>query len=326
MQYKKLAFMITDRCNASCAFCGLSCSSKKHRVMSWELAKHLLDQAARLEFQRVSLSGGEPLLYPDLVIQILSYARELGIPERTIASNGFWGGWSEEKCEKIITDLKENVTHISLSHDAFHAEYVNTDDVLRLAVMLDRNEISTSIHVADVHGEKGAAAFLSSVGGKAMNQEYTLYPLSPYGRAKTLPKEIFIREYDWQETGCFPDGHIVVDPDGICYPCCSPGIFEAGFIIGDASKTPLAEILKGRIPTRYMSVLRHPSCFNQFLHFAREELHIEFPDKVSCGCDICTIIFSQPEILNRVKDYLEKEYKSLMMEKLLSQEADAIWS
>ncbi len=78
--------MITDRCNASCAFCGLSCSPKNHRVMSWELAKNLLDQAARLGFQRVSLSGGEPLLYPELVIQILSYARELGIPERTIAS------------------------------------------------------------------------------------------------------------------------------------------------------------------------------------------------------------------------------------------------
>ena len=111
--------MLTDKCTAECRFCGLGCSPRNNCVMTLEKAKDLIDQMKGMgSFTRLGISGGEPFIYPELVIEILEYAKEVGIEERTVATNGFWGGWSVEKIDDMLYKLEKVVTSMAFSHDA----------------------------------------------------------------------------------------------------------------------------------------------------------------------------------------------------------------
>lgn len=316
MVYRGLTLMLTNRCNASCAFCGLRCGPSGDQVMSLSLGRRLIDEAAALGFERVGVTGGEPFLVPNLMFELLEYAKEVGIPKRTVATNGFWGSWSEEKLEEAAERLKACVTHVSVSHDAFHAEYVPTESVFRAADALAEKKIECSIHVADVYGEKGAGPFMASLAERGMYRVFSVYPLAPYGRAEDLPREIFIRSESWDTTSCNTCGILAVSPDGTLFPCCSLGSQDMKLCLGNVNTSSLSGLLAGTREMQVMNVLSDPESFRDFMRYAKEELGIELPEKVSCGCDLCYLVFRQAGIMERIQAYMERAYGNLLLKAL----------
>ena len=64
-----LFFELTDRCNLHCRHCGSSCTSYGSHYLPYEIIeKVLLSVANRYDAKKimVNLTGGEPLLYPNL--------------------------------------------------------------------------------------------------------------------------------------------------------------------------------------------------------------------------------------------------------------------
>jgi len=323
MIYRQLALMLTDRCTAACRFCGVRCSPANKGVISTELAHRVIDEVKALgTFDRIGLSGGEVFLYPELVRDVLAYAKEAGLSRRTVATNGFWGGWSDERQDAVLSELKGLVTEVAFSHDAFHAEYVKTEHLWRAIRALERHDIPCTIHVADVYGEMGAGEFLASRGLDVFYKHYKLYPLAALGNAETLPEEIFVREQDWDKTWCYPDSILSVSWNGDVYPCCCPGIFSTGFKLGNLNDTPLHEIVAGSPGMRFINVMTVPERFVRLLRYAKETLGVALPEKTVNGCELCYMIFRQPGMMEKLKPFIEKEYGELVMERLLGGEVE----
>jgi MoaA/NifB/PqqE/SkfB family radical SAM enzyme len=59
--------------------------------------KRIIDAAAQRNIQSISFTGGEPLLFPDDLVELIGYARQAGIPMIRTGTNGFIFRNSDEK-------------------------------------------------------------------------------------------------------------------------------------------------------------------------------------------------------------------------------------
>jgi hypothetical protein len=207
------------------------------------LAKDLIDQALSMGFCRITLAGGEPFLLPDLVRELLEYARDKGIEERCIVTNGSWGAWSDGRIEDGVRELKGLLTHMVLTFDSFHAEHVGADIFWRAVRIVDSMPVQAVIAVADVRGDRGAGAFLATLDDDAIGRSYLVYPLPPEGRAKDLPSDCFVEELSVVGLGAVSRKTLFVNWDGNIYPTYHPGIPCMSSRLGDAALNPLAQIL-----------------------------------------------------------------------------------
>ena len=77
---------ITDKCNLSCSYCCRECSPKKGHYLDVKVIDELLNGALRLGAKTIAVSGGEPLLHPELN-EIVSLTHNYGCAN-TILTNG----------------------------------------------------------------------------------------------------------------------------------------------------------------------------------------------------------------------------------------------
>ncbi len=99
----------TRRCNLNCKFCGASAEKYQDELTKDKLFK-IINESAQIGVRTFSVTGGEPLLRPDL-LEILNYANQKGL-KTSIASNGFLIN------KKMANQIKEaGVTSIQLSLD-----------------------------------------------------------------------------------------------------------------------------------------------------------------------------------------------------------------
>ncbi len=85
--YETLVVDVTYRCNSPCAYCRWGSSHTERRAdrnLEEVMVPH--ESLRALGTRRVVLSGGEPLLFPDLA-QVLAYYSAV-VPERVVISNG----------------------------------------------------------------------------------------------------------------------------------------------------------------------------------------------------------------------------------------------
>jgi MoaA/NifB/PqqE/SkfB family radical SAM enzyme len=75
-----------DRCNLTCAHCYSSSSPAGTRTVDAARLLQFVEDSARMGYDHLSLSGGEPLLYPAL-IQLTNQARRVGM-RVSVATNG----------------------------------------------------------------------------------------------------------------------------------------------------------------------------------------------------------------------------------------------
>ena len=86
----QLVIQMTDRCNARCPQCGMRVTESFARTsLDAGLIRRLIDAAAENNFQAVSFTGGEPLLFKDRLIDLIRYAGQAGIPYIRTGTNGF---------------------------------------------------------------------------------------------------------------------------------------------------------------------------------------------------------------------------------------------
>lgn len=76
---KDLCFEIIQRCPNNCIFCSSNSDYTKNNIIDFPTIKRTIDfLLANGGIKEISLSGGEPLLHPN-IIQIISYCHHLGI-------------------------------------------------------------------------------------------------------------------------------------------------------------------------------------------------------------------------------------------------------
>ena len=134
--WRYAGLMMTYRCPAACEFCYYNCSPEKGGLMAVETAISAWESLRMLagESAKVHITGGEPFLYFDRVLEILyeGQKRKLGGPD-SIETNGYWAT-DRKIIEKRLRLLDgAGLERLKISWDPFHAEYVDIECVRRLA-------------------------------------------------------------------------------------------------------------------------------------------------------------------------------------------------
>lgn len=114
MTYLRLS--VTDRCNFRCTYCSPASWGGKKDLLSPEEFERIVSVFARMGIRRVRLTGGEPLIRPD----ILEVARRIsavpGVERVAITSNA-------SHLERLAVPLREaGVSQLNLSLDTLSAE------------------------------------------------------------------------------------------------------------------------------------------------------------------------------------------------------------
>jgi hypothetical protein len=94
----QLVIQFTNHCNATCPQCGMRVTNKieRKRIPVREIKK-IIDAAVRRNIQSISFTGGEPLLFPDDLVEMIRYANQAGIPMIRTGTNGFIFKNSDER-------------------------------------------------------------------------------------------------------------------------------------------------------------------------------------------------------------------------------------
>jgi organic radical activating enzyme len=124
MNITSLGLHVTDRCNARCLHCAFGCGPDLKGCMGLEEAKRYVSEAKALDAEIVCITGGEPMLYPDLVKKIISKCSRLSFPEIWLFTNCFWAH-DVSKVRATVEKLRSlGLTKMFTSMDFFHQSYI----------------------------------------------------------------------------------------------------------------------------------------------------------------------------------------------------------
>ena len=134
--WRHAGIMVTYKCNCSCEFCYYNCSPEKGGLMPidtaisvWQSLKSLAGDTAK-----VHITGGEPFLYWDHLVDILTQSQKQNLgPVDIIETNGFWATDEKTITHRLRTLDQLNMHQLKISCDPFHQEHVDIEDVRRLA-------------------------------------------------------------------------------------------------------------------------------------------------------------------------------------------------
>ncbi len=89
-QINYLRISVTDRCNLSCIYCsaGLIPHLSHNDILRYEEIQHIVHIAASMGINKVRITGGEPLLRPDLSKLVWMLSQIEGIDDISLTSNG----------------------------------------------------------------------------------------------------------------------------------------------------------------------------------------------------------------------------------------------
>ena len=307
MEYNSCGILLTENCNARCKMC---CDSRG-RVVGKTLTKKELDLILSNireceSINIVGVTGGEPMLYPDLIEYIFNYdfGREVGF---TIKSNGFWGR-DKEKARAFICKYKSKLRNLSFSYDEFHKEYIDLEYILNIVRIADELEVNTEIVGCFLKDGMQPSDVLEELGECAYITNYAYQPVIRTGSAKTSFEDskfckIFdISKHDPKCLGVL-DKTILVNPKLDVYPCCSQVIENTLLLMGNLNKNSLKEIIES---IRYNKILYtiYTNGFRPFLDFL-EKNEIKYPQNLTSACELCEFLFGNDWFLRLLK---EKEY------------------
>ncbi|MGH9386936.1 MAG: radical SAM protein [Vicinamibacterales bacterium] len=175
--------VITRRCNLSCGYCNEF--DKKSEPVPYEVVCEVIDKVASFGTFSLELTGGEALLHPRL-IDILDYARRVGIPRRRVITNGFLltpdlirslntvglyqlsisvdGVNANEKTEKVLAQLEKRLTWLR-THAAFQVSLgtvLGSTDPVEVKRVLDCSRANGFKTHFNILHDDGGQALLSS--------------------------------------------------------------------------------------------------------------------------------------------------------------------
>ena len=280
--WRSAGLMLTYQCNAACEFCYYHCSPHKGGLMPVETclaAWRSLGILAGAE-AKIHLTGGEPFLYWDHLLEILQKGKEQSLgPVDLVETNGFWATDDRLIVDRLDALVALGVQRLKISVDPFHQEYVDVEPARRLAAAAReklgpdrvlvrwekylRGEGVPPLHspcgvigaVQDgVQGQDGLAMCKGgtpSPRNRAYIEAYRDYPFRCTGRAAGHLAGLIADEGNHQSSiinhPCLPGflgaKGVHIDPHGNVFSgTCS------GIILGNVHQTPLEEIWKAFHP------------------------------------------------------------------------------
>jgi AdoMet-dependent heme synthase len=224
---KWIAWEVTQRCNLKCVHC--RCSSEINSSegdFTSEEGRNLLNEISEFSKPVVVLSGGEPLLRPD-IFELASHGASLGL-RMCMATNGTL--ITEEVCRKMReTDIK--MVSLSLDgstagiHDDFRQCPGAFEGVLRAAEILRRNGqkflINSSFSKRNQADIPNVFKLAKSLGATA----WYMFMIVPTGRGEEIMGELVSKE-DYEEILDWHYRQEKQEDEILMRPTCAPHYYR----------------------------------------------------------------------------------------------------
>ncbi len=238
-------FRVTDNCDLSCRHCAFECGPGGETISSSDMIKALehLPKTAK----EISITGGEALTVLETIRPALLYLKEH--KERILPVRTGIGG---------VTRLMTNGSFIE-DVDSAYKVLKSLDDLGIDELFWSGNDIFHEEQGIDVgkafrYLAKARARLVNEMSSKAVIEIKTdsvpLLDVTPLGRAKSLPKDMFKKEHFCFISGFFKDS-IIIDPKGQAHFCC----WEVPPPIGSAIETSIEELVHGAMADPIMNAL-----------------------------------------------------------------------
>lgn len=177
-QFKKLRISLTDHCNLACTYCVEDESGHHTNIKNGNIPlevdefKSIIKNLHRhLNLETVRLTGGEPLLFKD-IIPLISELKAIGIPHIGLTTNGYY-------LKHLAAKLKRaGLNSINVSLDAMN------DDVFKK--MTRKPLLKQTLEGIETAVRYGFEVKVNSVILKGLN-ENEIIPLLNFGKKLDIP-------------------------------------------------------------------------------------------------------------------------------------------
>lgn len=175
-EFKTLRVSLLSRCNLSCVYCTMGDDEvKENNLHQHPQPSHILLQQIKhlhnlLALETVRLTGGEPLLYHELV-PLLKGLKDMGIPKIKLTTNGFL-------LERLANPLKEaGLQSVNVSLDA-------VDEAI-FFLMSKRTDVNRILEGIDAAITAGLQVKINAVIMRGIN-EYQVIPLLDFAFTRNI--------------------------------------------------------------------------------------------------------------------------------------------
>lgn len=195
---ENVAIELTHQCNLRCKHCYSNAGEKRNDELTTDEIRNVLDDAASLGVFNIILTGGEPLLHPDLV-DIISYVREKPMVCMLFTNGSLITPDMVKRIQKAgIHTVATSLDGLHESHDTFRGipgSYERTVQSIRLLkeagipvrlnISIHKGNLTQLIEMMDLLREWGIT-------------NYYLWPISFSGRRGPEGESITLtpREYE----------------------------------------------------------------------------------------------------------------------------------
>jgi MoaA/NifB/PqqE/SkfB family radical SAM enzyme len=305
-----LSFAGTYQCNLTCPHCCVPIEWTDRLDIT--RAKSFLAEAREAGVQWLGMTGGEPFLYPEFVVELVRESAHLEFRHDKIMTNGVWFD-SDDQLIEIMTQVRDAGFHgkIGLSVDKFHG--IKTAKLARFCQICrsvyQRDNI-VSLNYASSHPDRGLepirklaheldavlewSDFLKRYMLVSLDLTMTLNwnHLATVERAESLPGNPWDGEW-FEEDYCEGPGQaLIVNPRGEVKPCCGFASDLDQLTIGNIYHQSASQIIEqGR---------NHPyvgKVFREGLTAIRDEILRENPDLLpeasSNHCFFCWFVLTR---------------------------------
>jgi MoaA/NifB/PqqE/SkfB family radical SAM enzyme len=309
---ESVVFLLTDRCNAGCSFCGIERSDTYHDL-PLEVIFDCINQSHELGVRRIAFSGGEPFIRYGDMLKCMKYAKSKGL--KSIVTTNACYARSEENGLKITKELKEaGLTQIAVSFDIDHLRHVPYSSCLNAIEAALSNDLKITIITTNIESTKSENELLlqklaNDLGSKpdenniwikngrkiVVQQRFA----TPLGEARKLDyNEFRLREMEDSLASCEADG-LTVKSNGDIVPCCNfPAVTNDVYVVGNARNTRLKTAIKKIDESIIGSLLLPPLGLDRIKAFLKNSSNHHFRSmasgKYASKCEFCSKVLSDP--------------------------------
>ena len=255
----RVGLILTEQCNLSCSHCWFKSGPDKTLRMGVDEALGYIDQAREIPTVKwISLSGGEPFLFQEMLQGVISYASKQGLRTECV-TNCFWAE-SEKKAATVLRKLQQaGLDVINISADDFHQDQLPFERVLNcyrasqrlgmktvIMCTVTRSSMLTASRVVSRLGDKGILILRGKVPPRIPASALAIESgCVPVGRAAQIPENERVIGAVSIEGPCRVVLHDVsIAPSGRVSPCCSALGTNEAFMIGNARRERLRAIIQ----------------------------------------------------------------------------------
>ena len=307
MEFKNCAILLTENCNARCKMCCDSRGLVRGKTLSKEELTFILNEIKAIPtITHIGITGGEPLLYPNLVEKILTFDFERDVSV-TIKTNGFWGQ-NLEKASRFVSKNAKRIQTVSLSYDDFHREFIDIDSIKNVITVCKNFNIPTEVVGCFLTTGSMPGDILNELGECAYYTHFLYQPVMSTGSGNCFKNSEYIKlvETDIDKILC-PGvfaGNILINPKLDVYPCCSQAIENTILLTGNLNTNSLMNIILD-IKQNYIFNTIFIDGFAPYIKLLKN-YHLDYPKKLASPCELCEFIFKNDDfliLLDKIKYY-----------------------